>query len=102
MQPPRPHLGTDPLQGLLAESRFGLAGAVFTNDSAAAYRIAASVKVGSLAQNGLKPDFSIAHGGFKQSGVGREGGEEGLKSYVEMKTIVLDALPQSVPEGASS
>ncbi|MFE2498984.1 aldehyde dehydrogenase [Streptomyces scopuliridis] len=86
---------------LANESKFGLAGAIFTNDSSAAYRIATAVKAGSLAQNGLKPDFSIAHGGFKQSGIGREGGEEGLKSYLEMKTIVLDALPEAAA-GASS
>jgi aldehyde dehydrogenase (NAD+) len=32
-------------------------------------------------------------GGFKQSGIGREGGEEGLWAYVETKTILLDGAP---------
>lgn len=86
--------GEDEAIRLANQSKFGLAGAIFTNDAEAAYRIAIAVKAGSLGQNGLKPDFSIAHGGFKQSGIGREGGDEGLKSYLEMKTIVLDHLPQ--------
>jgi aldehyde dehydrogenase (NAD+) len=41
----------------------------------------------------LKFDFAIAFGGFKQSGVGREGGLEGLKAFVELKTIILDGAP---------
>jgi acyl-CoA reductase-like NAD-dependent aldehyde dehydrogenase len=44
-----------------------------------------------MAQNGLKFDFSIAFGGFKQSGIGREGGREGIRPYLELKTIILDA-----------
>lgn len=76
------------------DSPYGLAGAVFTNDPAAAWQVARSVRTGTISQNALKFDFSIAFGGFKQSGVGREGGVEGLKAYVELKTVILDADPR--------
>jgi len=38
-------------------------------------------------------DPTIAFGGFKQSGIGREGGVEGLYPYLETKTLVLDGAP---------
>ena len=46
-----------------------------------------------MSHNGLKLDFSIAFGGFKQSGVGREGGVEGLMPYLETKTVLLADRP---------
>jgi len=36
-------------------------------------------------------DFGIAFGGFKQSGIGREGGREGLPAYTEAKPVILEA-----------
>ena len=38
-------------------------------------------------------DFGIAFGGFKQSGIGREGGYEGLHSFLKTKTVILDEHP---------
>lgn len=78
------------------DSSFGLGGAVYTNDLEAANRVARQVKTGTIGQNGPRADFSIGFGGFKQSGLGREGGEEGLISYLESKTLLLDG---SVPIG---
>lgn len=69
---------------------YGLAGSVFTNDAEAAYRVARGVRTGTIAQNGLKFDFSIGFGGFKQSGLGREGGVRGVEYYLEYKTVILD------------
>ena len=73
------------------DSIYGLAGSVFTHDNKEAYRIARAIRTGTFSQNGLKFDFSIGFGGFKQSGIGREGGLEGIKPYLEMKTLILDA-----------
>jgi len=75
------------------ESSFGLNGSVLTADPRAAYDIARRVRTGVVGQNGMKMDFSMPFGGFKQSGIGREGGEEGLWPYVETKTILLDGAP---------
>jgi len=75
------------------DSIFGLNGAVFTNDTELAYRISRRVRTGTMAQNGSKPDFSIAFGGFKQSGIGREGGAGAILPYLETKTVVLPHPP---------
>ena len=78
---------------LANDSPFGLSGAVFTDDPDRAYAVACAVRTGTVSQNGMRLDFSIAFGGFKQSGVGREGGIEGLRPYLEAKTLLLDGLP---------
>ncbi|WP_242128682.1 aldehyde dehydrogenase [Sphingobium sp. Sx8-8] len=78
---------------LANQTDFGLAGSVMTHDVDAAYRIAREVRAGTVSQNGLKPDFNIAFGGFRQSGIGREGGLEAIQPYLETKTLVLDARP---------
>jgi aldehyde dehydrogenase (NAD+) len=38
-------------------------------------------------------ELSMAFGGFKQSGIGREGGREGLLPYLETKTVILEDVP---------
>jgi acyl-CoA reductase-like NAD-dependent aldehyde dehydrogenase len=75
------------------ESNYGLNGSVLTHDHEAAYAIARKVRAGGVAQNGMRADFNLPFGGFKQSGVGREGGAEGLAAYLETKTILLDGRP---------
>ena len=75
------------------DSPYGLSGAVFTDDVERAYAVSRALRTGTMGQNAMRLDFSIAFGGFKQSGVGREGGVEGLLSYLETKTLLLDGLP---------
>ena len=72
------------------DTDFGLNSAVLTNDPKAVYRIGRRLRAGNVAQNGLKADFSLPFGGFKQSGVGREGGVEGLAPYLETKTMLIE------------
>jgi len=68
---------------------YGLNASVFTNDSDRAYAVARQLRSGTVGRNSWRTDFGIAFGGFKQSGVGREGGHEGLHPFLEVKTIVL-------------
>jgi betaine-aldehyde dehydrogenase len=75
------------------DSPYGLNATVFTNDVDRAYSVARSLRSGTVGHNALRLDFSIAFGGFKQSGVGREGGIEGLRPYLETKTVLLDGVP---------
>jgi acyl-CoA reductase-like NAD-dependent aldehyde dehydrogenase len=75
------------------ESNFGLSGAVLTHDVDAAYGIARQVRTGGFGQNGLRLDLGLPFGGVKQSGMGREGGTEGLMAHLESKTILLDGTP---------
>jgi acyl-CoA reductase-like NAD-dependent aldehyde dehydrogenase len=73
------------------DSNYGLSGSVLTKDPQAAFDVARRVRTGGIAQNGLKVDWNLPFGGFKQSGMGREGGEVGLKAYLESKTMLVDA-----------
>ena len=72
------------------ESEFGLNGSVFTNDPQAAYDVARRVRTGAVAQNGMKLEWTAPFGGFKKSGIGREGGEAGIWNFLETKTILVD------------
>jgi aldehyde dehydrogenase (NAD+) len=69
---------------------YGLNASVFTNDPERAYAVARQLRAGTVGHNAFKTDFSISFGGFKQSGIGREGGTEGMYPYLEAKTIILD------------
>jgi len=75
---------------------YGLNASVFTNDSERAYLVARQLRSGTVGHNSWRTDFGIGFGGFKQSGIGREGGREGLLPYLESKTIILDAEPASL------
>lgn len=81
---------------LANESDFGLNGSVLTHDAEAAYRVARQMRTGAVGQNGMRLDFGLPFGGFKQSGIGREGGPEGLLPYLETKTILIDAMPSAL------
>jgi len=71
------------------ESIYGLAGGVFTSDPERGYCVARQIRAGLMSINGFTLDVSAPFGGFKQSGVGREGGPEGVDAYVEVKAINL-------------
>jgi acyl-CoA reductase-like NAD-dependent aldehyde dehydrogenase len=75
------------------DSNYGLNASVFTNDVDRAWNVARRLRTGTVGHNALRVDFSIAFGGFKQSGIGREGGLEGLRPYLETKTVLLDGVP---------
>ena len=72
---------------------YGLNNSVFTNDADRAYDVARQLRSGTVGHNSFRTDFGIAFGGFKQSGLGREGGRDGLLPYLEAKTIILDEEP---------
>lgn len=73
---------------------FGLNASVFTEDVDRALSVSRRLRSGTVGHNAQRTDFGIAFGGFKQSGIGREGGEEGLRAYLEPKTIILDGVPR--------
>ena len=75
------------------DSNYGLNASVFTQDPTRAYRFARRIRSGTVGQNSHRTDYGIAYGGFKQSGLGREGGVEGLRPYLESKTIILEGKP---------
>jgi betaine-aldehyde dehydrogenase len=74
------------------DSDYGLCGGVFTADNDRGLGIARQVRTGTYMVNSSIPiDFSSPFGGYKESGVGREFGEDGLELFLEKKTINLPA-----------
>jgi acyl-CoA reductase-like NAD-dependent aldehyde dehydrogenase len=72
---------------------YGLNASVFTNDVDRARDVARQLRSGTVGHNAFRTDFGIAFGGFKQSGIGREGGREGLLPFLEVKTVILEGTP---------
>jgi len=78
---------------------YGLNATVFTHDAERAYAIARTLRSGTVGHNAPRVDLGIGFGGFKQSGVGREGGGvDGLAAFLERKTVLLDAWPQHLAD----
>lgn len=70
-------------------SQYGLSGAVWGIDVDRAVGVAGRIRTGQIAVNGCGPG-DAPFGGFKQSGLGREGGGlRGLHAYMEQKAIGL-------------
>ena len=78
---------------------YGLNATVFTNDTEKAYVLARQIRSGTVGHNGLRREFRLPFGGFKQSGLGREGGPEGVAPYLETKVIVLEGVPSNAWPG---
>ena len=71
-------------------SAYGLGGAVWGSDVDRAVAIARRVRTGQVSINGTIPG-DAPFGGFRQSGIGREGGVMGLRAYMEPKAIGIPA-----------
>ncbi|WP_347813228.1 aldehyde dehydrogenase [Actinomadura sp. GC306] len=98
-----PYDGEDDAVRIANDSPYGLSGGVWTGDPARGLRVARRVRTGSIAINGSYPPFPLVpFGGFKESGLGRELGPEGLRGYLEPRSIGLP-LPLRAdppPDGA--
>lgn len=86
--------GLDEAIRIANDSPYGLNGAVYTNDAEQAYYIGRRIRAGNFTQNGWAVDNKFPFGGFKQSGIGRQGGIEGLEEYLETKVIFMPATPK--------
>jgi succinate-semialdehyde dehydrogenase/glutarate-semialdehyde dehydrogenase len=72
-------------------TEFGLAGYVFSGNLERALRTADALEIGIIGINrGFVSDPAAPFGGFKGSGLGREGGREGIEEFLETKYIAVD------------
>ena len=87
-----PYDGDDNAVEIANDSNYGLCGSVWTGDNDRGLGVARQVRTGTYMLNAPVPiDFSTPFGGYKESGVGREFGPEGLEGFLEMKSIALPA-----------
>lgn len=81
---------------LANSTRFGLAGAVWTQDVARAHRVARQLRAGTVWINSYKSISVMSpFGGFRDSGYGRSSGPEGLREYTVPQSIWVETAPQS-------
>ena len=74
-------------------TEFGLAAYLFTRDGGRAWRVAEALEYGVIGLNDGLPSTSQApFGGFKESGLGREGAQEGLDGFLETKYVSWGAV----------
>jgi len=69
-------------------TEFGLYDYVWTADTTRALRVAERLRTGNVGINTLQRNHEAPFGGFKQSGVGRDGGSFGLHAYSELQSVV--------------
>lgn len=87
-----PYEGEDQAVAIANDSEYGLCGSVWTSDPAHGAEVGARVRTGVVAVNSsMILDFNAPFGGFKQSGLGRELGPEGIDPYTELQSIILPA-----------
>ena len=75
---------------LANDTEFGLVAYLYTGDLARGLRVSEALEAGMVGLNrGLVSDPAAPFGGVKQSGIGREGGHEGMLDYLESKYIAV-------------
>ncbi|MDB5876435.1 MAG: aldehyde dehydrogenase family protein [Ramlibacter sp.] len=67
---------------------YGLGAAVWSGDPERARAVASRLRAGRVRINGGAVNRSAPHGGFKQSGVGREGGRFGIEEFLDLKAML--------------
>lgn len=73
---------------LANDTQYGLGSTVYTSDIGRALRVASALEAGTVSINTVHATSpQTPFGGFKQSGYGRESGVEGIKNYLQAKTI---------------
>jgi acyl-CoA reductase-like NAD-dependent aldehyde dehydrogenase len=82
-----PYEGVEKGIAIANDTPYGLGGGVWTRDKSAGIEVARHLRAGTISVAGAAPNFLSPFGGYKQSGLGREFGVEGLNGYIENKSI---------------
>ena len=78
------------------DTNYGLASYIYTNDLSRAFRVSEALRFAIIGINDINPTSAAApFGGMKESGLGREGGQEGITEYLETKLVGISVAPAS-------
>jgi acyl-CoA reductase-like NAD-dependent aldehyde dehydrogenase len=80
--------GEDEAVALANDSEYGLYDYVYSKDTARAFRVAKQLRAGHVGINTAQRNLEAPFGGFKMSGVGRDGGDFGLHAYSELQSVI--------------
>ncbi len=83
-----PYDSVDEAVKIANDSDYGLAGSVYTTDVEKGLEIASRVRTGTYGINWYAFDPGSPFGGYKNSGIGRENGPEGVEAYCETKSVL--------------
>jgi aldehyde dehydrogenase (NAD+) len=76
---------------LANDTRFGLAAAVWTQNIHRGHRVAHQLRAGTVWINAYRVvSFAAPFGGYKESGIGRENGLDGIREYTETKSVYVE------------
>ena len=80
----------DEVTKMANDTCFGLGAGVWTKDLATMHKLASRIKSGTVWGNchGVI-DTALPFGGYKQSGIGREQGRQGIEAYLETKSVII-------------
>jgi aldehyde dehydrogenase (NAD+) len=88
-----PYEEIDEAISIANSSDYGLSGTVFSSDPERAYDVATRIKSGHVGVNGFDMAPGVPFGGYKSSGMGREGGPEGLEAFLETQAVYMPGAP---------
>jgi aldehyde dehydrogenase (NAD+) len=71
------------------DTEYGLGAGVYTTDIARAFRVARSVRAGTVGINEYTVMPNAPFGGYKSSGLGREGGWHSIEAFTEVKSVIV-------------
>jgi len=71
------------------DSVYGLAGSVWTSDVPRGIEISSKIRTGTYAINWYAFDPCCPFGGYKNSGIGRENGKEGVEHFTQQKSVLM-------------
>jgi aldehyde dehydrogenase (NAD+) len=74
---------------LANDTEYGLGASVWSADAKRAFRVAKALRGGLIGVNGFQLEPHVPFGGYKQSGLGREGGRTAFEAYTELKTVLM-------------
>jgi aldehyde dehydrogenase (NAD+) len=78
------------------DTDYGLGATVYTSDIKRAFRVAKAVRAGTFGINGYNVEPHAPFGGYKASGLGREGGIEAIKAFTEVKTVMVPITDEMI------